>query len=292
MSHINASMKKTILLIAAIVLGHSLSAQDDLLGMLSDEREETIDYVEATFKGQRMINGHTVVTRKAKELEFIISHRFGRINTGINELFGLDGANIRFSFEYGISDFLTVGVGRSSFEKIYDGFAKYQILRQSSGKKVMPVSITGFSSMAIRTLDNPAFQNEEFSDRVAYTHQLLIARKMNETVSLQFMPTYVHRNRVMGNQENDLLALGVAGRVKVGKRVAINSEYYYRLTNELTDLYKDSIGIGVEIETGGHVFHLTFTNSRSMVEKGFITETDGDFFNGDIHFGFNLSRVF
>ncbi|WP_288368908.1 DUF5777 family beta-barrel protein [uncultured Roseivirga sp.] len=285
-------MKKTILLIAAIVLGHSLSAQDDLLGMLSDEREETIDYVEATFKGQRMINGHTVVTRKAKELEFIISHRFGRINTGINELFGLDGANIRFSFEYGISDFLTVGVGRSSFEKIYDGFAKYQILRQSSGKKVMPVSITGFSSMAIRTLDNPAFQNEEFSDRVAYTHQLLIARKMNETVSLQFMPTYVHRNRVMGNQENDLLALGVAGRVKVGKRVAINSEYYYRLTNELTDLYKDSIGIGVEIETGGHVFHLTFTNSRSMVEKGFITETDGDFFNGDIHFGFNLSRVF
>ncbi len=292
MSHINASMKKTILFIAAIVLGHSLSAQDDLLGMLSDEREETIDYVEATFKGQRMINGHTVVTRKAKELEFIISHRFGRINTGINELFGLDGANIRFSFEYGISDFLTVGVGRSSFEKIYDGFAKYQILRQSSGKKVMPVSITGFSSMAIRTLDNPAFQNEEFSDRVAYTHQLLIARKMNETVSLQFMPTYVHRNRVMGNQENDLLALGVAGRVKVGKRVAINSEYYYRLTNELTDLYKDSIGIGVEIETGGHVFHLTFTNSRSMVEKGFITETDGDFFNGDIHFGFNLSRVF
>ena len=283
---------KKIFLILAIVFAPSLYAQDDLLDLLADEQTETVDYALATFKGQRMINGHTVVTRKARELEFIISHRFGRVNSGIKEFFGLDGANVRFSFEYGLTDFLTVGVGRNSFEKVYDGFAKYRVLRQSSGKKVMPVSMTLFSSMAVRTLEDPAFDVDDFNSKVSYTHQVLIARKMNENVSLQLMPTYVHRNKVLDNQENDILALGLAGRFKLNTRMAINAEYYYRLTNELATQYKDAIGIGLEIETGGHVFHLSFTNSRSMVERGFITETDGNFFDGDIHFGFNLSRVF
>ncbi|HEY9116621.1 MAG TPA: DUF5777 family beta-barrel protein [Roseivirga sp.] len=283
---------KKIFLILAIVFAPSLYAQDDLLDLLADEQTETVDYALATFKGQRMINGHTVVTRKARELEFIISHRFGRVNSGIKEFFGLDGANVRFSFEYGLTDFLTVGVGRNSFEKVYDGFAKYRVLRQSSGKKVMPVSMTLFSSIAVRTLEDPAFDVDDFNSKVSYTHQVLIARKMNENVSLQLMPTYVHRNKVLDNQENDILALGLAGRFKLNTRMAINAEYYYRLTDELTSQYKDAIGIGLEIETGGHVFHLSFTNSRSMVERGFITETDGNFFDGDIHFGFNLSRVF
>ncbi len=265
-------------------------AQEDLLDILDSEQEEVETTVSSIFKAQRLINGHTVVTRKAKELEFLISHRFGRINGGIDQFFGLDQANIRFSLEYGITDKITAGVGRNSFEKVYDGFVKYNLLEQKTTGT--PVAVTGFSSMAIRTADNFAFDDDDFNSKVSYTHQLFIARKMNENLSLQLSPTFVHRNKVLDTQKNDLLALGIGSRYKLSTRMAINFEYYYRLTEEITTDFKDAIGVGVEIETGGHVFHLQLSNSRSMVERGFITETRGDFFGGDIHFGFNISRVF
>lgn len=264
-------------------------AQEDLLDLLDAEQEEPETTVEATFKGQRLINGHTVQTRKQGELEFIIAHRFGRINSGIEEFFGLDGANVRFSLEYGLSDRLTAGIGRNSLEKVYDGFLKYKLINQSATN---PVTLSWFSNMAIRTLENPDFAEDDFTSKVSYTHQVLIARKFNENFSFQFSPTYIHRNKVLENQENTIFALGLGGRYKLSKRLSLNVEYFYRLTEELNDNFKDAIGIGVEIETGGHVFHLSFTNARSMNERAFITETDGDFFGGDIHFGFNISRVF
>ncbi len=270
----------------------SLSAQDDLLDILNEEQTEETNFTSATFKGQRLINGHTVVTRKKSELEFLISHRFGRINSGIDEFFGLDAANVRFSLEYGLSNNITAGIGRNSLEKVYDGFVKYNLMRQSTGRVNNPVTITGLSSIAIRTADNFDFADDDFASKVSYTHQLLIARKLNDKFSVQLSPTYVHRNKVLENQENDIMALGVGGRMKLSSRIAINAEYFYRLTEELNNNFKDAIGIGLEIETGGHVFHLNFTNARSMAERAFITETTGDFFGGDIHFGFNISRVF
>lgn len=286
-------MRKTYLLLAVLIISAlQLHSQDDLLDVLNDEQATETNYALATFKGARLINGHTVITRKARELEFIISHRFGRVNSGIKELFGLDDAAVRFSFEYGITDNLTAGLGRNSFEKVYDGFLKYAILRQSTGEVIMPVSLTAFSSMAVRTVNEPDFEVDDFNSKVSYTHQLLIARKFNDKFSFQLASTYVHRNKVLGDQENDIIALGIGGRMKLTTRLALNAEYYYRLTDELSPDYNDSIGIGLEIETGGHVFHLNFTNSRSMVERGFITETTGNFFEGDIHFGFNISRVF
>lgn len=283
---------KKIYIITLLLMSFALRAQEDLLDILEKEQSEDINYTQATFKGARLINGHTIVTRKARELEFVISHRFGRINSGIDELFGLDGANIRFSLEYGITDNLTVALGRNSFEKVYDGFFKYRLLKQSGGKVNIPVTITAFGSMAVRTIDYPDFETDDFNSKVSYTYQLLIARKFDKRFSFQLAPTYVHRNKVFENQENDVLALGIGGRVKLNTRLSLNAEYYYRLTEEPNNIYKDSLGFGVEIETGGHVFHLSLTNSRSMVERGFITETDGDFFKGDIHFGFNISRVF
>ncbi len=285
-------MKKILVLLSlTFACAFSATAQDDLLDLLDAEQEEPESFVEATFKGQRLINGHTVQTRKKSELEFVIAHRFGRINQGIDEFFGLDGANIRFSLEYGISDRLTAAIGRNSFQKVYDGFLKYKLLKQKSGGG-NPVTMTWFSSVAIRTLENPAFETDDFNSKVSYTHQVLIARKMNETLSLQLTPTYIHRNKVLENQENDIMALGFGGRYKLSSRVSLNAEYFYRLTDELNDNFKDALGIGIEIETGGHVFHLNFTNARSMAERAFITETDGDFFGGDIHFGFNISRTF
>tara|TARA_A100000171_G_C2135565_1_gene149905 strand:+ start:1579 stop:2436 length:858 start_codon:yes stop_codon:yes gene_type:complete len=285
-------MRKLYILAVIVLASINVKAQEDLLDILNSEQTEEVNTTLAIFKGARLINGHTIVTRKTGELEFVISHRFGRINTGIDEFFGLDGANVRFSLEYGITDNLTAGIGRNSFEKVYDGFLKYGLLKQSTGEKNMPVSLTAFSSMAIRTLKDPDFTEDDFNSKVSYTHQVLIARKFNDKFSFQLAPTYVHRNKVLENQENDIIALGIGGRMKLNTRVSLNAEYYYRLTEELDASYKDSLGVGVEIETGGHVFHLNFTNSRSMVERGFITETDGNFFKGDIHFGFNISRVF
>lgn len=283
-------MQKSTLILCLFFIGlFSIQAQNDLLDILEDEQEEVDQTVSSIFKGQRLINGHTVVTRKASELEFLIAHRFGRINSGIDEFFGLDQANVRFSLEYGITNRITAGIGRNSFEKVYDGFLKYNLLEQQiSG---MPVTITGLSSMAIRTADNFNFDEDDFSSKVSYTHQVLIARKVSESLSLQIAPTYVHRNKVLDTQVNSMLALGFGGRVKLNQRISLNTEYYYRLADEDAS-FKDSFGIGVEIETGGHVFHIQFTNSRSMVERGFITETSGDFLDGDIHFGFNISRVF
>ncbi len=266
-----------------------VNAQDDLLDILEEEQEpidETVDFI---WKGQRLVNGHTTKTRKAREFEFIIMHRFGELSNGIEDLFGLDMANIRFSFEYGITDRITLGVGRSSFEKTYDGFFKYNFLNQGSKS---PVALTWFSSFATRSLDNPSFSENDFTAKTAYTHELLIARKMSDRLSLLLIPAFVHRNRVMADQENDMFALGFGGRFKLNQRMALISEYYWRITEEESQAYYDSFGVGLEIETGGHVFQLTFSNSRSMIEKGFITETTGDFFDGDIHFGFNLSRTF
>ncbi|MEM6843966.1 MAG: DUF5777 family beta-barrel protein [Bacteroidota bacterium] len=294
-------MKKHILFVISLCILASLRAfaQDDLMDLLEANTEESILFTEATFKGSRLINGHTVETRTQSELEFLISHRFGRLNSGAYEFFGLDAANVRLGLEYGVADFLTLGVGRNSFEKTYDGFAKLKLLRQSCGKRVMPVSVVSFSSAAINTLTESS--PGEFPDIVArmfYTHQLLIARKFGSALSLQIMPTLVHRNRIEEREgENDIYALGVGGRIKLTQRVSLNSEYYYRLNAEeypegdLRQLF-NSLAIGFDIETGGHVFQLHLTNSRAMIEKGFIAETNGNFFAGDIHFGFNVSRVF
>ncbi len=290
---------RTIFLLSCLIVSLNTFAQDDLMDLLEANTEESTQFTEATFKGSRLINGHTVETRKQGELEFLISHRFGRLNSGAYEFFGLDAANVRLGLEYGVADFMTLGVGRNSFEKTYDGFTKIRLLRQSSGKRVMPVSVVSFSSAAIKTLAGST--PEEYPDiaaRMYYTQQLLIARKFGSALSLQIMPTFVHRNRIQEREgENDIYALGVGGRIKLTQRVSLNGEYYYRLNAEeyaeddLNQLF-NSLAIGFDIETGGHVFQLHLTNSRAMIEKGFIAETNGNFFAGDIHFGFNVSRVF
>lgn len=268
------------------------AAQEDLLDLLESETPEETNLALATFKGSRLINGHTVMTRRKGSLEFLIAHRFGRLNSGAYELFGLDNANVRFGLDYGFTDRLTAGFGRNSFEKTFDAFVKYALLRQQTGLKTVPVSVTAFASGAINSLRpiDPATEIA-FSERISYTYQLLVARKVNSKLSVQMMPTIVHFNTVTTDRENDLIALGLGGRLLLTKRLSINGEYYYRFGERDLDTY-DAIAIGIDLETGGHVFQLQFTNSRSMNEKGFIRETTGDFFDGDVHFGFNITRTF
>lgn len=288
-------MKPIVILVLLLTsLPFTNFAQDDLLSLLEEGEETEAEFALATFKGSRLINGHTVMTRRAGTLEFLIAHRFGRLNSGAYELFGLDNANVRFGVDYGLSDNVTVGLGRNSFEKTYDAFAKVALLRQQTGKQDIPVSVTGFFSVAAKTLRSTSPEVElSFSDRLSYTYQVLVARKFNDALSLQLMPTYIHYNLVeRPEQDNDLLSVGIGGRMKVSKRMSINMEYYARFGDQKQDDLHDALAIGIDLETGGHVFQFQFTNSRAMIEKGFIRETTGDFFSGDIHLGFNITRTF
>lgn len=270
----------------------AFSQEEDLLSLLGEE--ETVNLVTSSFKANRVVNLHSLESTAGGELDIKISHRFGFLSGGIYELFGLDQASIRIGGDYGITDRLTVGLGRSSYEKTYDGFIKYKFLRQTTGAKKMPLTVAGLTTMAIKTLkpSDPTRENY-FSSNLYYTFQLILGRKFSESFSLQLSPTLVHRNLVATvEEENDVFAVGIAGRIKLSKRTSLNAEYIYVLPGQLAEQYRNSLSIGFDIETGGHVFQLHFTNSTSMIEKGFITETVGNWVDGDIHFGFNISRTF
>ncbi|WP_297803318.1 DUF5777 family beta-barrel protein [uncultured Polaribacter sp.] len=286
-------MKKIILTIFVVLLSIQIPAQD-LLDILDSETPKTDNIVSATFKGTRILNGHSIENRKDKELEFIISHRFGRINLGFDELFGLDKSNIRFALEYGVNNNLTVGLGRSSFEKTYDGFLKYSLLKQKTGANSFPFAVSFFGSVAVKTLkDYDPADKRTFAESLFYVGQVLIAKKVSPSFSFQVTPTYVHRNTVrIAADPHDIFAVGLGTRMKLTKRVSFNSEYYFAFDQSKSIDARNSLAFGVDIETGGHVFQLILSNAITMIEKSFITENTGDFFAGDIHFGFNISRTF
>ncbi len=279
---------------------------DKLLDEEMDQKKSATELVEATFKTNRIINGHSIENTARGILDLKISHRFGTINDGFYQLFGLDNATMRMGLDYGITDRLMVGWGRSTFQKQYDAFFKFRVLRQSTGEKKMPVSLSIMSTVMLST-DTTSIRNNyniplgvkmNFSDKLSYAWQLIIARKFSTDFSLQLMPTLVHSNVVpLANDPNDLFALGIGGRLKLTQRLSVNAEYYYNIPGRRLEtmagakLY-NPLSIGFDIETGGHVFQLHFTNSRGMTERQFITETPGSWGKGDIHFGFNISRVF
>jgi len=271
-------------------------AQDDLMNILNQDSSKVTNYTTATFKSTRIMNGHSVESMPPGQLDVRISHRFGTLNSGGYNFFGLDQSNIHLSLEYGIFKWLMIGVGRGSFEKTFDGFSKFTILRQSSGANIMPVSVSVLSSAALKSLKwTDQTRTNYFSSRLSYVWQILVARKISQGFSFQLTPTYIHRNLVATELDpNDLYALGAGGRLKVTKRISLNAEYYYLLNPKtyLSQQVYNPLSVGVDIETGGHVFQLFFTNSVGTIEKGVIGETTGQWRKGDIHFGFNISRVF
>ncbi len=294
-------MKKIYLLFAFFSpLFLNAQTEGDLLSLLGEEK--TTNYSTASFKTNRVINGHSIENTAAGVLDFKISHRFNQLRNGVYDIFGLDGASIRFGFDYGITNRLMVGVGRTNREKMYDGFAKYKILRQCSGAKNVPVTLSYLIDAQIKSVKfSDESRDNKFSSRLFYTHQILIGRKFSDRLSLQLMPTLVHRNLTTTKKDkNDVFAVGVAGRVKLTKRVAFNAEYYYVPDGQIATPFVNSLSVGFDIETGGHVFQLHFTNTPDMNYKGFITETQEDwFFKGSdgrtlsgLRFGFNISRVF
>ncbi len=281
-------------LLALITLG--VFAQDDLMKLLNQSASKEINYTTATFKSTRIMNGHSIERMPPGQLDVRISHRFGMINSGVYNFFGLDQSNIHLSLEYGILKWLMVGVGRGSYEKTFDGFVKFSVLRQSSGARVMPVSVSVVTSAALKSIKfTDQTRTNYFTSRLAYVGQILIARKISQGLSLQLSPSYIHRNLVATELDpNDVYAIGAGGRLKISKRISLNGEYYY-VANPKTYLSQhiyNPLSVGFDIETGGHVFQLFFTNSLGMIEKAFIGETTSQWKNGGIHFGFNISRVF
>lgn len=284
---------KWFLMVALSAGIQNISNAQDLLDLLGED-EPTTEFTYATFKTTRIINGHSVENPADGVLLFMISHRFGKLNSGAYDFFGLDQATIRLGFEYGIGERLSVGIGRSSYQKAYDGFVKYKILRQSSGDRTMPLTMTWFSSMDLFSLKwQDTERKNYFSSRLSFVHQLLLARKFSDKFSLQVSPTFIHKNLVLTEaDDNDTFAMGVGGRLKLTQRVSVNAEYFYLMPGSVANNFVNPLSIGFDIETGGHVFQLHFTNTQPMFERGFITETRGKWTNGDIYFGFNLSRVF
>jgi len=283
---------KNIFLFLLLLVFTQLHAQDDLMDLFDDEPVR--DYTTATFKTTKIMLGQSIENPPNGGLNFVISHHFGRINEGWYEFFGLDQANIRLGFEYGVNDWLSFGVGRTSVEKTYDGSTKIKILRQQKGLKNIPLSLSYFGNIAIISLKwiEPERENY-FSSRLSYTHQLLIARKFTKNLSLQLMPTFIHRNLVETKEDqNDVWSIGAGGRYKIGKRFSVNMEYYYLLPGQTADNFYNSFSIGVDIETGGHIFQLYATNSLGLIEQQFIAQTTGSWGKGDIHIGFNINRVF
>jgi hypothetical protein len=291
------SIRRTIFALLLCLVFGSLSAQDSLMAILDMEQDEPVQYTYATFKSTRVVTGQSVERMKARQLEFRISHRFGRLNSGSYEAFGLDQSTIHYGLEYGITDWFTVGIGRGTFEKTSDAFYKLTLFRQSKGERVMPVSVSYVGSIAVNGMHPPIDTlSWYFSNRLTFCHQLLIARKFNDQFSLQLSPTYVHRNLVKTETDpNDLFALGIAGRYKLTKRISVNGEYYLAITpgsKIIETPINNPLSFGFDIETGGHVFQIHLTNSLGMIDKSYITQTTGHWNHGDLHLGFNISRVF
>ncbi len=299
-------MKKNYIFLSLIVLAMSAAAPSfaqeiDPMKLLeemapSDENEP----VAATFKGTRLINQHTIEVGGKRTLDYRIAHRFGPFNSGSYDFWGLDGgASIRMSLEYSYDGRLQFGIGRTSIEKTFDGYLKYRLLQQNKSNS-MPISVTLFSGAYYTNLKGAATlisgvdKYKNTSSRFSFAHQIMIARKFSENLSLQVTPSMVHYNQVDNiSDKNDTYAIGFLGRYKFTKRTAVTFEYMARAnkyTNATT--YYDSMGIGLDIETGGHVFQVHLTNSLGITENQFITRTADSWSDGGMRLGFNISRAF
>jgi Membrane bound beta barrel domain (DUF5777) len=286
---------RRILFVFAIACAQRISAQTDLLSLVDKKDEKKKEYISNAFKSTRVINGHSMEFVGKGVLDVRILHRFGPVNSGFKNLFGLDQANMRFGFDYGVLKSLTVGVGRSNVGKEWDGFIKYRPIWQAEGG-VWPwpfsvVLVTGATVTSLPWAD-PNRKNF-FTSRMAFYNEIIIGRKFSERFSLQVSPLFVHRNIVpLNSDKNDIYALGIGARFKISKRTAFVVDYHYIASGLNKTIYKDPLSVGFDVETGGHVFQLHFSNATGMNEKAFVTGTTNQWGKGEIRFGFNLSRVF
>lgn len=282
-------------LLALTLASRTYGQEEDLLSLVNTDSSQK-QYVDYAFKSTRVIMSHSLEMLKPGVLDFRILHRFGPLNSGASNLFGLDESSIRLGLDYGLTRNLTLGIGRTSVNprKDADGFIKYRLLHQSTGDRATPLSLLAVAGATMQTNEwADKSRRNYFSSRLGYYGQVILGRKFSEALTLQVVPTFIHRNLVAATaDDNDTYAIGTGGRLKLGNRVSLNVDYYYVLNKDVSlDTY-NPLSVGFDIETGGHVFQLHFTNAIGMNERSFVTETTYDWGAGDIQFGFNISRVF
>ena len=265
-------------------------AQDDLLSEIDVESESSTT-VSSVFKGLKIINFESTKLVGKGGFYFVVSHRFGSVKNGFENLFGLDEAVTHLNFIYGLTEGINVSASRSSNQKIYELASKFRIIKQSER---FPFSLVGYTSVLANTaLSTDNLPKLEFKHRLSYVAQLLISRKVNNKLSLQFTPTFFHDNYVVNDlQDNSQYGLIFGGRYKIGKRWSFNLEYGTHLNRAKNSLYNNPLSLGFDLETGGHVFQLHFTNSQFMNANGVMGNSTGDWSEGDFYFGFNISRSF
>lgn len=298
-------MKKIIAGIALSTISFLSTAQEDSLYKEPVFVEEESNEIEDTYLSTRIVNGHSIETLKKGTLEFRIEHKFGDAAGdlgGINTLYGLDNAtDIRFAFEYGLTNNLMVGAGRSRgagnpYSALLDGFIKYRIVKQN--KTTIPVSITyvgttSYSYMTASSLATDVSYFPKWYHRMAYSSQLNIAKKIYNKLSLAVIPSIVYRNYVAADDQNLLFSLGSAVNYAINSKVNIGIEYYSNFQEEnLRNAYQNSLSIGVDWITFGHNFKVFLTNSAGFGETQFIPYTNTDWTKGQFRIGFCLGRKY
>lgn len=296
---------RILFIVAAGIFSFNANGQDDLMSMLEAENPIEEAKVTATFKSMKLINAHTIEMTKDNHLDFRITHRFGNIGGasggGVHTLYGFDQSeDIRISLDYGITENLQIGIGRSKRAEAIDGSIKYKILAQTDANSV-PISLVWFSDFALTPQVDFDGRYQSLAHRMSYVHQVILARKFSDRISIEVLPTLVHRNLVVLDEdslldENTFFSLGVAGRFKINQRLSVVADYFHNFSdyriNHPTKTFYNPLGVGFELETGGHVFHLFLTNSSGIIENNYLTTTQDDWLQGGMKFGFNISRVF
>lgn len=273
------------------VIGQA-SAQDDLLKQLDTVKPKEKQVEIAAFKGLQICNMQSTKLAAKGEWYVLISHRFGDLTEGLDNFFGLDDAYTKIGAIYGITNGLSVGLSRQTNNKIYELTAKYRI--KSQEENGFPVTVVGYNTMDINTnLSTDIYPNLEFNNRLAYTTQLLVSRKFSDKFSAEIAPVFIHKNLYDPTTERDnQFVIGTGGRYKLTKRLSVNLEYAARIDAPENDVYHDLLSVGLDIETGGHIFQLVFSNCQTMNDVYVFSNATGKWNGGSIYFGFNLYRVF
>lgn len=284
-------MNKRMLLIFLILFcTQAAISQDDLLGELEEIAEEEL-FVYPAFKAMKIANLQSTKVANKGDLYMYVSHRFGSLEDGIETFFGLDNAHTKIQMLYGVADGLQMGISRESFRKTYAGHVKWRVMQQNQN---FPLTVAAYSIVNLNTqLKETQYPFLKYADRLSYATQLLVSRRVNDRLSIEIAPTFVRQNLVFEKeQDHSQYALGMGFRYKITKRMSINLDYVYNMSRWEGSAFRDPLSIGIDIETGGHVFQLLFTNSQSTNEPSFISDAEGDWSGGTIYFGFNIVRAF
>ncbi len=285
-------LKKRVFAKFVVATGFFVFVTSMAFGQMKRERTTKVD--REIFLAGSIITLPSVTQLPASNLNFTIQHAFGPISDGFKELFGLDASsNIRFGLDYGVTDNISVGIGRSRFDKVYDARVKAKIATFGDAQ---PTVVSVFGNLGIDSQDNGA----DLSDRASSHISVLLARSINEKLSIQLSPAWSHFNTANENiifgggiekEEKDLVSLGIATRYALNNQVSILAEYI-PVVGSRSDGSEGAFSLGVDLEAGGHVFQIFLTSTQWIAPQYVVSKSRNNFFDGDFGFGFNIHRVF